>query len=162
MSPEELIILKKNGQLDMLDMLDKPEVVNDMKLLSEDDFINEIAYENRFVSIEMSTGKFKITEIDSGLTLNDMKKQNPDFITQLQKVNDENVPDKTDNVVFIEKLRDLRGKRQILESLSKVKKNSGIDDEASEIIKEEKYGVQSESPEIEEERDSKKTKTFKP
>lgn len=131
MSPEELKKLEENGQMDMF----KKTKDNQPKLLTESEFIDNLATESRFVSINTKTGGIMITPIADGATLIDMKKDNPDFITQVQKVSDEYIPDKSDNIPVYERLRDLRNKKMLIESIPKDFKD-GIDKDAVSLINE--------------------------
>lgn len=131
MSPEELKKLEENGQMDMF----KKTKDNQPKLLTESEFIDNLATESRFVSINIKTGGIMITPIADGATLIDMKKDNPDFITQVQKVSDEYIPDKSDNIPVYERLRDLRNKKMLIESIPKDFKD-GIDKDAVSLINE--------------------------
>ena len=56
MSPEELKKLEENGQMDMF----KKTKDNQPKLLTESEFIDNLATESRFVSINTKTGGIKI------------------------------------------------------------------------------------------------------
>ena len=102
--------------------IDEPKKPNAVKLLSADEFIDDIPYDSRFVSINSSNGKFMITALEHGVSLLKMKKKTPDFITQLQKTPEDEIPDKLHNLPVIEKLeklRDLNQKNKISEILKK-------------------------------------------
>lgn len=143
MSPEELKKLEENGQMDMF----KKTKDNQPKLLTESEFIDTLATESRFVSINTKTGGIMITPIADGATLIDMKKDNPDFITQVQRVSDEYIPDKSDNIPVYERLRDLRNKKMLIESIPKDFKD-GIDKDAVSLINELKSESQYDADDI--------------
>lgn len=70
-------------------------------------FSQSIPDENRFVSLSLHSDMVIITPIpeDGSLNLKAMKDNYPTFITQVQKVSEDSIPDPIANLEFLDKLR---------------------------------------------------------
>lgn len=70
-------------------------------------FAQSLPTENRFVSLSQHSEMVIITPIpeDGSLTLKGMKENYPTFVTQVQKVSEDFIPDALSNLEFLEKIR---------------------------------------------------------
>lgn len=70
-------------------------------------FSQSIPDENRFVSLSLHSDMVIITPIpeDGSLNLKAMKENYPTFVTQVQKVTEDSIPDPIANLEFLDKLR---------------------------------------------------------
>lgn len=70
-------------------------------------FSQSIPDENRFVSLSLHSDMVIITPIpeDGSLNLKGMKENYPTFVTQVQKVTEDSIPDPIANLEFLDKLR---------------------------------------------------------
>jgi hypothetical protein len=70
-------------------------------------FSQSIPDENRFVSLSLHSDMVIITPIpeDGSLSLKAMKENYPTFVTQVQKVTEDSIPDPIANLEFLDKLR---------------------------------------------------------
>lgn len=70
-------------------------------------FSQSLPDENRFVSLSQHSDMVIITPIpeDGSLTLKSMKDNYPTFVTQVQRVTEDSVPDAITNLEFLDKLR---------------------------------------------------------
>lgn len=70
-------------------------------------FAQSLPTENRFVSLSQHSDMIIITPIpeDGSLTLKGMKENYPTFVTQVQKVSEDFIPDALSNLEFLEKIR---------------------------------------------------------
>lgn len=70
-------------------------------------FSQSMPTENRFISLSQHSDMVIITPIpeDGSLTLKSMKDNYPTFVTQVQKVSEDFIPDALSNLEFLEKLR---------------------------------------------------------
>ena len=100
--------------------------------LSEEEFIADIPYDSRFVTMNLSTGKITLTSLEDGLNLKNMKEMFPDAVTKLQKVDEVDIPDVIDNISFIEGVKDLANKKLSI-MLNDPKDKKKADLEAKEI-----------------------------
>ena len=70
-------------------------------------FSQSLPTENRFISLSQHSDMVIITPIpeDGSLTLKSMKDNYPTFVTQVQKVSEDFIPDALSNLEFLDKLR---------------------------------------------------------
>jgi hypothetical protein len=70
-------------------------------------FAQSLPTENRFISLSQHSDMVIITPIpeDGSLTLKSMKDNYPTFVTQVQKVSEDFIPDALSNLEFLDKLR---------------------------------------------------------
>lgn len=70
-------------------------------------FAHNMPTENRFVSLSQHSDMVIITPIpeDGSLTLKTMKENYPTFVTQVQKVTEDFIPDALSNLEFLDKIR---------------------------------------------------------
>lgn len=70
-------------------------------------FSQSMPTENRFVSLSQHSDMVIITPIpeDGSLTLKSMKENYPTFVTQVQKVSEDFIPDALSNLEFLDKIR---------------------------------------------------------
>lgn len=124
--------------------------------LSEEEFIADIPYDSRFVTMNLSTGKITLTSLEDGLNLKNMKEMFPDAVTKLQKVDEIDIPDITDNISFLEGVKDLANKKlSIMLNDSKSKKKADLEAKEIESLDNGDYDPDPEEPVFNEEVEEK-------
>ena len=102
-------------------------------------FITDIPYESRFVSLSLDSKNIIITPFseDNSITLKDMKELYPNHVTQIQRVNNDSLIDAHDNMKFLDKLQDMVDSKKLNLAVSNKGKDldKSIDDEVKFISK---------------------------
>ena len=113
-----------------------PEIAGQVKT-DVDNFITDIPYESRFVSLSLDSKSMMITPLseDGSITLKDMKELYPTHVTQIQKVGNDSIIDAHDIMMFLEKLQNMVDSKKLNLAVSSKGKDidKGIDEEVKLI-----------------------------
>lgn len=87
------------------------------ELMTREQFINSVPVESRFVSLSTTNeNEVLVTQLpeDGSLNLKSLKEKLPNYVTQLQKVDENTLIDSFDNIALLEKLEKLVTARKMV------------------------------------------------
>lgn len=91
--------------------------ISGQELMTREQFINSVPVESRFVSLStINENEVLVTQFpeDGSLNLKTLKEKLPNYVTQLQKVDENTLIDSFDNIALLEKLEKLVTARKMV------------------------------------------------